>query len=167
MNDFILSDTHFFHKNIIEYASRPFDNVEEMNEALIKNWNSVVTKQDRVWHLGDVCFCGKKKAESIIRRLNGKKILIKGNHDNNSNQWYLDIGFDQVYNHSVLLHQKYLLTHFPLDGLTGTTRGHFINVHGHIHEKIIKSPGFFNVSVEQRDYTPFRFSKIREIYEGK
>lgn len=66
---FLTADTHFFHKKILEFerAARPFSSVEEMNEVLIDNWNSVVTKRDTVWHLGDVCF-GKVENLEILSR---------------------------------------------------------------------------------------------------
>ena len=86
-NIWITSDTHFNHYNIIEYCNRPFSNVDEMNKELIKRWNSVVKKNDKVWHLGDF-FLGKKDdAADIISHLNGNIYLIKGNHDI-KNQWY-------------------------------------------------------------------------------
>ena len=163
--DYLTSDSHFFHSNIIKYCDRPFTDALEMNKALISNWNSTVTKNDRVWHLGDVCMCNKEKAIGVLKQLNGHKILIKGNHDNHSNQWYLDIGFDVVYNHSVILHQKYILTHFPMEMINNF--GEFVNIHGHIHQRSIDRENFYNVSVEHHDYKPVAFNTIRELYEGK
>ena len=83
MSVFVVSDTHFQHQNIIRFCdwSRPFDTVEEMNEAIVKNWNSVVSPDDTVYHLGD-CFMGQ--LETVAKygfRLNGKIHVIPGNHD--------------------------------------------------------------------------------------
>jgi calcineurin-like phosphoesterase family protein len=84
------SDLHFFHANIIKYSNRPFldsdgnPNVETMNEGIISNWNEVVSKGDRVYILGDVAMGGKSKAPKLaeyLRRLNGEKFLVPGNHD--------------------------------------------------------------------------------------
>ena len=85
---FIIADTHFYHKNIIEYAERPFQSVAEMNDALVKNWNSVVSPEDIVYHLGDVAFGNRSNFVNIIHRLNGQIILIKGNHDRLPNAVY-------------------------------------------------------------------------------
>lgn len=81
MNTFFTSDTHFYHKNSIEYCNRPFKDVEEMNEGLIANWNSVVGDDDQIFHLGDFSFAGPEKTEEVVARLKGKKHLIRGNHD--------------------------------------------------------------------------------------
>jgi len=81
MNTWFTADTHWFHSRIIEYCNRPFATAEEMNEVLIKNWNAVVRPEDQIFHLGDFAFCPPDKAANIARRLNGKKYLIKGNHD--------------------------------------------------------------------------------------
>lgn len=78
---FFTSDTHFNHANIIDFCKRPFGSVEEMNEALIANWNRVVSKDDIIFHLGDFCFGGSEVWNSILDRLNGKIYLILGNHD--------------------------------------------------------------------------------------
>lgn len=72
------SDTHFNHANIIKYCNRPFSSIQEMNETIINNWNSVVTKDDTVYHLGDFAF---GKVNEFANKLNGKIVLIKGNHD--------------------------------------------------------------------------------------
>ena len=78
---FIISDTHFSHKNILKYESRPFDDVDHMDSEMIRRWNSVVSPNDLVFHLGDVIIAGAKRAEYILPQLNGRKILIEGNHD--------------------------------------------------------------------------------------
>ena len=75
------SDTHWGHANIIKYSSRPYADVEEMNEALIKNWNEVVKPTDTVWHLGDFAFMQFHKFKSVLWRLNGDIHFVRGNHD--------------------------------------------------------------------------------------
>src|SRR3989338_4547577 len=81
MNIFITADHHFNHKNIIEYCKRPFKTVEEMNNTMIEKRNKKVGKDDLVIHLGDFALGNKEKVGEIRKMLNGKIILIKGNHD--------------------------------------------------------------------------------------
>ena len=78
---FFTSDTHFNHANIIRFCNRPFKDVEQMNEVMIANWNSVIGKDDTVFHLGDFCLGGAAEWTKILDRLNGKIYLIMGNHD--------------------------------------------------------------------------------------
>lgn len=78
---FLIGDCHFGHRNIIRYCNRPFKDVEDMTEKLIANWNSVVGNNDIVYVVGDFALCGKQKIIEIGRRLNGRKRLILGNHD--------------------------------------------------------------------------------------
>lgn len=78
---YFTSDLHFGHKNIIKYEDRPFSSVEEMDEFLIYKWNSKVGKNDEVYILGDFGFVSGTRANELLDRLNGKKFLIKGNHD--------------------------------------------------------------------------------------
>ena len=78
---FFTSDTHFNHANIIRFCNRPFKDVEQMNEVMIANWNSVIGKDDTVFHLGDFCLGGAAEWTKILERLNGKIYLIMGNHD--------------------------------------------------------------------------------------
>ena len=159
--DYLISDTHWGHSNIIKYTDRPFNDVDTMNKVLIKNWNSVIKKNDRVFHLGDVCFFGKSRITELLLQLRGKKILIKGNHDNNSNKWYLDAGFSEVYDKPILMYDKFILSHKPIEI---ENMGSFINIHGHIHEKSMSDLNYVNVSVEHIDYTPIAFNKIIEKY---
>ncbi len=77
---YFIADTHFNHENIIKYCNRPFKNSKEMNEYIISKWNSVVTKDDIVYHLGDVGFGSTEELKKLVSSLNGTKILIRGNH---------------------------------------------------------------------------------------
>ena len=79
---FFTSDLHFGHENVIRFDNRPFNTVEEMDDEMIKRWNAKVGKGDIVYVLGDFIWkAATNEAVSIIRRLNGQIILIKGNHD--------------------------------------------------------------------------------------
>jgi calcineurin-like phosphoesterase family protein len=78
---YFISDTHFYHKNILAYDNRPWKTIEEMNEALVLNWNMTVSKKDIVYHLGDVGFGSLTRMAGVINRLNGHIRLIRGNHD--------------------------------------------------------------------------------------
>ena len=79
--EWFTSDYHFYHRNILKYTTRPCATVEEMNEFLIKNHNSVVSKHDMVYHLGDLCFGSREQKLEILNRLNGQFHIILGNHD--------------------------------------------------------------------------------------
>lgn len=91
-----IADSHFSHKNVIDYCNRPFCSVEEMNGALIHNWNKIVKNNDRVFMLGDFALCGKDKIIEIGQQLNGRKILIMGNHEGASLSTYYNAGFEMV-----------------------------------------------------------------------
>ena len=102
---YITSDTHFNHSNIIKYCNRPFHDIYEMNQAIIDRWNSIVNDNDIVYHLGDFAFIRRDNLElsyaqqlrqqirEFVDRLNGKIILIKGNHDKLSNFQAEECGF--------------------------------------------------------------------------
>ena len=78
---FFTADTHWGHRNIIRYCQRPFADVDEMNEALITNWNSTIGKDDIVFHLGDFAMGGSAEWCRLLERLNGRIYLILGNHE--------------------------------------------------------------------------------------
>ena len=77
---FFTSDTHFGHANIIKYCNRPFASVEEMDAALIANWNAVVGEKDTVFHLGDIAMGEMRTARENLKQLNGKILYLTGNH---------------------------------------------------------------------------------------
>lgn len=81
MSVFFTADLHLGHANIIKYCNRPFADTEEMNEALVRNWNQKVQAGDEVYILGDFAFLPPGKANWYISRLNGHKFLVPGNHD--------------------------------------------------------------------------------------
>lgn len=156
MTVFVVSDTHFGHENIIGYCQRPFASVEEMDEAMVSRWNAVVRPQDHVYHLGDVAM--KKPNLAIVKRLNGHKRLVFGNHDIFEAKHYLDAGFQKVMGMRVL--DGMILTHVPIHpGSMGRFRA---NVHGHVHNNENLSLPYVNVSVEVIDYTPVALDVIAQ-----
>ena len=92
---FFTADTHFGHTNILKLCNRPFDSIEEMNEAMISNWNDRVKGTDTVYIVGDMFFrC--EDAETVLKRLRGKKRLIVGNHDGS---WISKVDLNKYYHH--------------------------------------------------------------------
>lgn len=149
---YILSDTHLFHNRIIEYEKRPFSSVEEMNEVIVNNWNSVVRSVDKVIHLGDVTF-GTVGQAQIIKKLSGYKILVKGNHDRSLVRM-CDLGFQEAHNNLLLETPlgKVLCSHKPIKAPT------LINFHGHTHSsykfRSEENYKWINFSAENWNYTP-------------
>ena len=162
MKYFVISDTHFGHENIIKYCNRPFPSIEEMDKALIKNWNETISNSDTVIHLGDVGFGSKEYIKDIISQLNGKKILIKGNHDNYSDDFYREAGFTYVSKFPIIWggtpenNGFYMMSHAPL--LLSETTPYF-NFYGHVHNdsKYLDNPTSKCVSVERIGYRPYMF----------
>ena len=157
----LISDFHLYHKAIIKYTERPFSSIEEMNHKLIINWNSIVKNDDRVFFLGDFCLAGKEQIISCGQQLKGRKILICGNHDSGSLKTYFEAGFEQISKYPLLLENEYLLSHEPIKDCK------YKNIHGHIHNHPLSfdnPENYFNVSVENINYTPISFEKIKEYF---
>ena len=151
MKYYLIADPHFGHENIIRYCNRPFNNIDEMNNKIIRNWNNTVGKNDVVFVLGDFVF-GRELAREITPKLHGRKILIKGNHDRYPNRFYRDCGFEEVSTYPILFNFC-LLSHEPLQ-LSETTP--YFNFYGHVHndEKYVDNLTSKCVSVERINYTP-------------
>ena len=173
-NRFVISDTHFGHTN--SWAKfklpngdplRPFTSTEEMDEAMVERWNAVVRPQDTVYHLGDVVI--NKKSLHHVKRLNGKKRLIRGNHDIFRDSDYRDVGFEQIHGVRVFV-DKFILSHIPLHPDCVTERFK-INCHGHLHSnRVLKTDGsidprYICVCVEQINYTPISFDELQQIID--
>ena len=159
-----ISDTHFFHDNIIRYCGRPFSSVEEMNEVMIENWNKVVKQGDKVYHLGDVWMgpSSHEQRAKLMARLNGSKRLIVGNHDDipymSKGGWFKDVKMWRVWNDKPLL-----FTHVPVheDSIhERIIQEGGINVHGHTHEKGSPKGPYKSVCVELTNYTPVNLEEL-------
>ena len=150
-----ISDTHFNHKGIIKYCNRPFSSVEEMNDFMIKSWNSVIKdgSEDLVYFHGDFAMCSPKDTiGSLVGRLNGRKILIIGNHDRRGRRFFLNCGFIEVHKKTIQI-GDYMLSHKPIEALEEG----LINIHGHIHDRVLEKydkKRYINVSVEVINYKP-------------
>jgi calcineurin-like phosphoesterase family protein len=173
---YFTSDWHLFHFNILKYDDRPFRNLDEMHQKLIKNYNSVVKDDDTVYFLGDMGFAKKESIKEIIDQLKGTKILCLGNHDGNA-QKMKDCGFNFVV-YGVTLYiqgQKVTLGHYPLLDLeryTNTNKfgtfdtGQF-HLHGHCHfppEKKIRGKQW-DMGVRANNYMPVSISQVESWIE--
>jgi calcineurin-like phosphoesterase family protein len=160
-----ISDTHFFHANVLKFKDlaghkvRPFQDVKEMNEYMIKKWNSVVKDNDNVYHLGDVTFDYGKEFNQLMSRLKGRKRLILGNHDKIKGTNLLD-WFEKVDLWKGFKEHNFTASHIPL--MLQSLRDGAYNVHGHVHQNSLNNPNYINVSVEVRDYTPVNIDEISE-----
>ena len=175
---FLVSDTHFGHAGVCRFLRedgtklRPWDNPDEMDEEMVKRWNETVRPNDKVYHLGDVVI--NRKALKTLGRLNGEKVLIKGNHDIFKLSDYLPY-FKDIRGYHVM--NGMILSHVPVHPESIARFG--TNIHGHLHANRVKmkvqfphketeiiDPRYFNVSVEQIDFTPILFEqaiiKIKE-----
>lgn len=157
---FFIADTHFKEDKIRLYESRPFDTAHQMDEEIIKRWNNTVQEEDRIYVLGD--FGGDQAEVSILERLKGSKYLVKGNHDIYSNEYYRNAGFQEVYDHPIILDGFWILSHEPV-----YVNKHmpYANLFGHVHNSpIIRtySSQHYCVSVERIEYTPVKFEEIAE-----
>jgi calcineurin-like phosphoesterase family protein len=163
-NVYFTSDHHFGHELIIDFESRPFINVQEMDKVMIETWNSVVEDGDTVFHLGDFSFLGLEATRKIVSSLNGRKILILGNHDRGRGRsWWLEAGFDEVSEYPLIYKEFFMLSHEPM---YMNKHMPYVNVHGHIHGQKYEGKNHFNICVEHWGYKPLSFAQIRNAVVG-
>jgi calcineurin-like phosphoesterase family protein len=156
MSVYFIACTHFNHANIIRHCHRPFRSVQEMNAALVRNWNQVVKEKDTVFHIGDLAF--GKNPLNWLNFLNGKVVFIKGNHD----RW----GLPCFIIHFHFLPDAFMLIHNPAD--TPRDWDGWV-IHGHVHNNDLKRYPFINrerrtvnVSAEVVGYKPVSLGEIEE-----
>lgn len=162
---FVTSDIHFSHENILQFENRPFNDVKEMDETIIKRWNSVVSPNDLVYILGDVSFASVKHTNELIKRLNGDKILIKGNHD----EFIYSEKFDKTLFKSItscleteILGERFIMCHYPF----ASNDCHKVQLFGHIHSNtgihaVEKLPSnALNVCMDANNLTPVNIKEI-------
>ena len=166
MNIYFIGDTHFDDKNIIDFAERPFKDVNEMNQHIAKKWNEKINKNDIVYVVGD--FVNNKytiETANLISNLNGRKILIKGNHDKLKDHEYIELGFEKVYDYPIIIDNFYIVSHEPMFMNNSMP---YVNIFAHVHNNPICSDfgkKHFCVSVERPNlnYTPINFEEIKRI----
>lgn len=151
---FVIADMHFDHENILKYCNRPFRDIETMNDELVKRWNETVRTVDTVFILGDFAF-GKNAVSKYLPLLNGRKVLIKGNHDTYTNEFYLQAGFDEVVKYPIVF-DFFILSHEPLVLSESTP---YFNYYGHVHNdsRYVDTATSKCVSVERIGYKPYCF----------
>ena len=165
---FLVSDTHFGHLGVCKFTRndgvtklRPWDNPEDMDEEMVKRWNETVKPTDKVYHLGDVVI--NRKAMGIMRRLNGDKVLIRGNHDIFRDEEYRE-HFRELRAYHVM--NGMILSHIPIHS---ESLGRFgTNIHGHLHANRVMTgiknskidPRYHCVCVEQTDFRPILFEDV-------
>lgn len=172
------SDLHFFHRNIIKCCNRPYNTIEEMNEALINNWNSVVKDDDIIFNLGDFAFASKSKWKEIIEQLKGKHYLILGNHEVSRypGPKIMNLFYSVEYQMLINIDDKFVhLNHYPFLCYGGTYKDDtkkVYNLHGHVHllKKDNKGLDFnrmfytfpyqYDVGVDFNNYKPISWEEV-------
>lgn len=166
---YVTSDTHAGHAQIMHFTRRPFATVEEMNRALIDNWNAVVTDADDVYHLGDFALGSKTFIREFLSQLNGKIHLIVGNHDLRNIvgsaslvQMFAEVVHGKVLKHN---HRTVFLSHYPYLCWPGTYDSAY-QLHGHVHLRPgytgadlrlmadVASPRQYDVGVDLNGFAP-------------
>ncbi|MDD4242687.1 MAG: metallophosphoesterase family protein [Bacilli bacterium] len=156
LDSFVTSDSHFGHKNILNYQpGRKFSSLEEHNEYLINIWNKTVHKNATVYHLGDFIFYNKDF--NILSRLNGNIILIKGNHDHNTEKLNIPV---YEYLKGTYNGIQIVLMHYPIQDWENKSRAS-LHFHGHCHNRLIKIVNRFDVGVDTNDLLrPYTFKEL-------
>ncbi len=156
-NTFFTADTHFGHRNIIDHCSRPFASIEEMDEELIRRWNSVVQTGDEVYHLGDFAWRDHLKYKS---RLNGKIHWVLGNHDRCSQE--VKSQFTSVHDlfQGRINGRDFFLLHYPLVSWARKSHG-CVHLYGHVHGRYDKAGELsLDVGVDVHNFTPLSFDEV-------
>ena len=185
MTTYIASDLHINHRNILSYCPHrggpeiTDENVAKMNEMIITNWNSVVGTNDEVYILGDVAMGQIHLAPPLIRQLNGKKYLVRGNHDKTLTkrvngksladdlfEWVKDYHemFVEVAPHTK---QMVVMSHFPMASWNGMNNGS-VMLHGHLHGSPCAVTGrIYDVGIDTNNMTPYNMvnllNEVRKI----
>jgi len=175
---YFTSDTHFGHTNILRFGKgRPFEDINEHDEMLIKNWNDRVGPGDRIYHLGDFSMSNPERIRSILERLNGQIFIIRGNHDKN-------LRGDKTLNHVIWIKdyfklkvpdegtvtgkQEIVLSHFPFEVWDKRHYGSW-HLHGHCHGNL-PSPEWqprLDVGVDNCNFAPISYEEVKKVMKAK
>jgi calcineurin-like phosphoesterase family protein len=161
--DYFIADLHIGDKNILQYEHRPFKDIKEMEKVIIQNWNKTVTNEDTVYLLGDIGDI------NVISKLNGKIVIVCGNHDDYDKlkTTYPNL---EIVNRPIMVGPLWL-SHAPIGYMPPEIP--YLNIHGHLHRfhygllnrKWEDGNRYFCVSVEQINYTPISTEEIKRLLE--
>ena len=171
---FVISDTHFFHENIIKYENRPFKNIDEMTNVMIHKWNAIVGKNDEIYILGDFSFGDVDETLNLLDLLNGRKYLIKGNHDYCIKDSRVRNKFEWIKDYYVLKHKKmkFVMFHYPIQVWDCRHHGAY-HLYGHIHSNTgnysmeYDIQNSFNVGVDVNNFSPVLIDDIPNLLNKK
>jgi calcineurin-like phosphoesterase family protein len=176
-NKFFTSDLHLSHETIRVHCNRPFKTCEEMNEKIVSNINSMVSKKDELYIVGDFAWRDHGK---WISRINGSKFLIKGNHDRMNQNLFPDTedessieerhlrcfsGVEQIMEISVDKH-RLIMCHFPMVSWNASCHGSF-HCYGHVHGRYVHPGLAMDVGVDTNNYMPYSWEDIKKIMYAK
>ena len=157
---YFYGDPHFGSDTIRRYENRPFNDVDIMDMELIKTYNEIVTEEDTVIFTGD--FGAEGYEREILTSLNGKKYLVKGNHDTKSNSMYRELGFSEVYDHPIILDNFWIVSHEPM---YVSKMIPYANIFAHVHNnpmyKTCSSRSYCSC-VDRNNFKPVSFDYIKE-----
>lgn len=185
-NEFITSDTHFGHKNILKHAGRPFSSVEEMDRELIARWNAKVPENAVVYHLGDFCLGTPEYAFEVLAQLNGKIRWFLGNHDSwvttksdagqkprskymnrvrEAVEWFRPYSFHETKTEDGRL---VVMSHYAFDVWNRSHHGAW-HLHGHSHGTLPDGGRLrMDVGIDcHPNYEPFSYAEIAQELEGR
>ena len=180
---FFTSDTHFCHSNIIKYCKRPFANIAENDEEIIRRWNEKVPEDGIVFHLGDVAFGDPERVDNILERLNGTIYLVIGNHDwrrvVNNHKWRFEMMTQQI--NMKIGKRHIILNHYPMLAFSGAWRGEdaTYQLFGHVHTSPYTDEGFdqqrmkylftsqYDVGVDNNNFTPVSWNEVDQIINNQ
>lgn len=178
MSAFVTADTHWGHAKSLSFLQpdgallRPFSSVEEMDETMVERWNATVGKKDTIYHLGDIVI--PRASLQILARLNGRKILIRGNHDQGPlkdyTPYFEDVRGAFFHPGDSTMRGGLIFTHIPVH--PSCLSGHYLgNVHGHLHCHQIFLDGqvdkrYFNCCVERNGFAPVALEDIKAYFKG-
>ena len=180
---FFTSDTHFCHENIIKYCKRPFANIAENDEEIIRRWNEKVPEDGIVFHLGDVAFGDPERVDNILERLNGTIYLVIGNHDwlriVNNHKWRFEMMTQQI--NMKIGKRHIILNHYPMLAFSGAWRGEdaTYQLFGHVHTSPYTDKGLdqqrmkylftsqYDVGVDNNNFTPIRWKEVDQIINNQ
>ncbi|MBR5805558.1 MAG: metallophosphoesterase [Oscillospiraceae bacterium] len=160
---FLIADTHLGDDIIIKLENRPFKNSKEQTDSIVEKWNSVVNEDDIVYVVGDFLHIGCDSYHmEQAKKLNGKKYLVRGNHDTESDEFYIDeCGFAKVYDHPIIVDDFWIFSHEPM---YINKYFPYANIFGHVHDNpsyATFSSRHYCICVERTGYTPITFDAVK------